>query len=532
MYRFKNKIWLTAALLLTLTACGGGGGGDASVVTQVAKTCAAVTSPGDPLYSEQWHLKNTGSPTGTAGEDTNVESVWNNGICGSGITIAVVDDGLEIGHEDLAANVVAGGSHNYVNETNDPTPPAGSTDSHGTSVAGVAAAVGFNDIGVRGAAHGAELVGYNVTEALNSINEADAAVRGKATVDISNNSWSNQVDDGVLVATTATWSAAIDDGITNGRGGKGINYFWAGGNGKGANDNSNYDGMANYQGVNAVGALDDTGKSTSYSEEGANILISAHAGEFCDTNTITTVDLTGTDGANNAGKSEDGTDDDYTNDSYTQCFNGTSSATPLVAGVAALVLEANPNLTRRDLRLLLAKTARKNDGTDSDWKVNGAGLNINHKYGYGAVDAAAAVTAAPGWTLLAAEKTPESYPGVITTAAIPDGGPGGSAVTNTLKVASSSITQLEFVDIIFASDHTFWGDLILELTSPSGTKSILTRLNQTATGGGDAFTDGFRFGSVRYFDETPIGNWVLSVRDAGLGVDGNITSWSIKLYGR
>jgi proprotein convertase subtilisin/kexin type 2 len=527
MYRFKNKIWLTAALLLTLTACGGGGGGGDA--TPVAKTCAIVTSAGDPLYSDQWHLKNTGSPTGTAGEDTNVESVWNNGICGIGITIAVVDGGLEIGHEDLAANVVAGGSYNYVDKTNDPTPPAGSTDSHGTSVAGVAAAVGFNDIGVRGAAHGAELVGYNVTEALNSINEADAAVRGKATVDISNNSWSNQVDDGVLVATTATWSAAIDDGITNGRGGKGINYFWAGGNGKGANDNSNYDGMANYQGVNAVGALDDTGKSTSYSEEGANILISAHAGEFCDTNTITTVDLTGTDGANNAGKSEDGTDDDYTNDSYTQCFNGTSSATPLVAGVAALVLEANPNLTRRDLRLLLAKTARKNDGTDSDWKVNGAGLNINHKYGYGAVDAAAAVTAAPGWTLLAAEKTPESYLGVITTAAIPDGAP---AVTNTLNVASSSITQLEFVDITFASDHPVWGDLILELTSPSGTKSILTNFNGGDIGKGAAFTAGFRFGSVRHFDETPVGNWVLSVRDAADQDNGNITSWSIKLYGR
>jgi proprotein convertase subtilisin/kexin type 2 len=529
MYRFKNKIWLTAALLLTLTACGGGGGGDASVVTPVAKTCAAVTSPGDPLYSDQWHLKNTGSPTGTAGEDTNVESVWNNGICGIGITIAVVDDGLEIGHEDLAANVVAGGSHNYVDETNDPTPPAGSTDAaHGTSVAGVAAAVGFNNIGVRGVAHGAELVGYNLTEALNSINEADAAVRGKATVDISNNSWSHQEDDGALVATTATWSAAIDDGITNGRGGKGINYFWAGGNGKLDSDNSNYDGMANYQGVNAVGALDDTGKSTSYSEEGANILISAHAGEFCDTNTTTTVDLTGAAGANNAGIF-DGLPDDYANDNYTQCFNGTSSATPLVAGVAALVLQANPNLTRRDLRLLLAKTARKNDGTDSDWKINGAGLNINHKYGYGAVDATAAVTAAPGWTLLAAEKTPESYPGVITTAAIPDNGP---AVTNTLKVVSSGITQLEFVDITFASDHTYWGDLILELTSPSGTKSILTNYNGKATGNGAAFTAGFRFGSVRHFDETPVGNWVLSVRDDANIDTGNITSWSIKLYGR
>ena len=111
---------LFVSSILVLSACGGGGGGGAAPVAAtptpvVVKTCAPVTSPGDPLYSDQWHLKNLGLPTGTAGEDANVESVWSE-FCGLGITIAVIDDGLDIAHEDLAANVVAG-SKNYVNKS-------------------------------------------------------------------------------------------------------------------------------------------------------------------------------------------------------------------------------------------------------------------------------------------------------------------------------------------------------------------------------------------------------------------------------
>lgn len=533
---------------LLLSACGGGGGGTTAPTTPTtptAKACPPVTVPGDPLYSDQWHLKNTGSPTGTASEDVNVESVWNT-LCGSGIIISVVDDGLEIAHEDLAANVLPGGSHNYLNNTNDPSPPPDSIEAHGTSCAGVAAAVGFNGIGVRGAAPGAWLAGYSHADS--SADAADAMVRKAAgfSVDVSNNSY-GAPDDGGLHPSEIIWQAAINDGITNGRGGKGINYFWAGGNGKqdyfdGTNsltslDHSNYDGQANYHGVNAVAALNDDGKQTSYSESGANILISAHAGEFCDTNTITTVDLTGTAGDNNAGNA--GTD--YTNDNYTQCFNGTSSATPLVAGVAALVLQANPNLTRRDMRLLLAKTARKNDPADGDWTVNlSSGLNINHKYGYGVVDAAAAVNAAASWPLLAAEKTPETYSsGPIAIPIIDSTGTNpvfGPAATNEITVASSAITKLEFVAITFASDHAFWGDLEVVLIGPAGTKSILKPQHNnsggTDTSSGPDFTAGWRFGSVRHFDETPVGDWQISVRDGDAGADGNITSWSIKLYGR
>src|SRR5512139_2540494 len=139
------------ALSLLLSTCGGGGGGGDG---------GGGGSTRDPLFVNQWHLLNTGQAGGTAGQDVNVSPVWNAtpGIKGSGVRIAVVDDGLEIAHEDLAANVVAGQSWNYVNSNTDPTHVFASS-AHGTSVGGVAAARDSNGVGGAGAAPRAGLVG-------------------------------------------------------------------------------------------------------------------------------------------------------------------------------------------------------------------------------------------------------------------------------------------------------------------------------------------------------------------------------------
>ena len=107
----------------------------------------------DPLYQYQWHLDNTGQTnfatnSGTSGEDINVDSVIVSGLTGDGVRIAVVDTGLEIAHEDLLDNVVVGGSYNFVDGTTDPTTTATDGD-HGTSVAGIIAAAGWNNKGGR-----------------------------------------------------------------------------------------------------------------------------------------------------------------------------------------------------------------------------------------------------------------------------------------------------------------------------------------------------------------------------------------------
>lgn len=495
----------------------------------------AAVIPNDPLFPDQWHLRNAGQagPSGTpgvAGEDLRVPMAWNSAT-GTGVRIAVVDDGLDIGHEDL--NVVPGKSWDYrVNAYGDPSSDA---SNHGTSCGGLAAARGNNATGVAGVAFNARLVGYNLLAAQNVDYGADAVVKDLAENHIYTNSYGADDGNGLMAPSDQAWRDAIDTGITTGRGGRGAIYTWAAGNGA-PTDRSDYDGSANYRGVMAIGALNDQGRRASYSEPGANILVVAFGGEDCATHQTTTVDVTGAAGYNNGTSSNDPAEPyaDYAgNPNYTRCFNGTSASTPQVAGVAALMLEANPNLGWRDVRAILAKTARRNDPTDADWINNGAGLGVNHNYGFGAVDAAAAVNAARTWQNLPAMKSARN---ALTPAlAIPD---GGATVTSTLTLTGSGISKLEFVELTVDSDHVEAGDLEITLTSPSGTVSTVstTRQCQTpATGAavscGNTLAGGFRFGIVRLMDEPADGSWILSIRDQQAGNAGSLTAWSIGVHG-
>jgi len=485
-------------------------------------------TPNDPLFVDQWHLRNTGQvgPGGVAGksgEDLNVSMAWNYAT-GTGVRIAVVDDGVDIGHEDL--NIVPGKSWDYrVNAYGD---PSSSKSPHGTSCAGLAAAKGHNGIGVTGVAFRSQVVGYNLLSATTGDFGADAVIKDLADNHIYTNSYGSADSNGQMAPSDEAWRDAIDTGTRNGRGGKGAVYTWAAGNGA-PEDRTDYDGQANYQGVLAIGALNTQGERSSYSEPGANLLVMAFGGEFCAQHTTTTLDVSGADGYNNGTSSPD----DYAgNPNYTRCMNGTSAATPQVAGVAALMLETNPNLGWRDVRAILAKTARKNDPGNDDWINNAAGLSVNHNYGYGAVDATAAVAAARTWQNLPAQKTASSTQG--TGGVIAD---NAAALTRTLTLSGTGIAKLEFVDLFVDIDHPEIGDLEIILTSPSGTPSTVSvpRECKDADGKvvtcGSALKGGFRFGIVRLMDEVANGTWRLSVRDATAGNTGSLVNWSIKAYG-
>jgi kexin len=474
----------------------------------------------DPLFTDQWHLTNTGQAGGTVGEDADVGPAWLNGFDGSGVRIAVVDDGLEIGHEDLFWNCPPGESFNYSNQSTDPT-----GGEHGTSVAGVAAAAGGNGLGGRGAAFEAHLVGYNFLQHQTTSSEANSMTRDMAQNWISNNSWGPQ-DIGVPIPSSSTWRQAVTTGLAQGRNGKGIIYLKAAGNGAlpgvDPGDNSNLDGYANYYGVLSIGAVGDDGNKASYSENGANVFVCAPSMGRAN-HAITTVDRTGAAGYNDGAQFGD-----YANANYTNTFNGTSSATPLAAGVVALVLQANPNLTWRDLRLVLAQSARLNDPLDADWTTNGAGYSINHKYGFGVVDADAATTLAQGWTNVGpmlTYSTPTSHPNL----AIPDNDLTG--VTDQIVVAGSGIQHIEFVEIVFdARDHTFIGDLEIVLTAPSTTTSTLAEPHDCPQG--SIPYNNFHFGDVRHLDEPADGTWTLRVRDLAAVDTGTFRTWSLVFRGR
>ncbi|MBF0316661.1 MAG: S8 family serine peptidase [Nitrospirae bacterium] len=462
--------------------------------------------PNDPLFFQQWHIKNTGQGGGRLGADINVSDVWGTYRATPSRTIAVVDNGLEIGHEDLKGNVLSNMSYNYLNKTTDPT-PTNKKDSHGTSCAGVAAARGFNALGVTGVAPAAGLVGYNLLMNFTDDNGFDAMTRGWDEGRIYTSSWGPDDTGDILDAPAPSFVDALRFGTSKGRGGLGNIYTWAGGNGKSDDDNSNNDGYANSRYVFAIGASTNEDKQAYYSEDGANILVVApSSGGTLD---ITTTELT-------------------QNGLYATDFGGTSAVAPMAAGAVALILEANPWLSWRDVRHVLASSARKNDPFDGDWTVNGAGLHVNHKYGFGTIDVSEAVNKARTWTTL----PPETSVTVASTPskAIPDNNVVG--VNDTVSVSGAEDMIVEFAEIYLdAPDHPCFANLDVTLTSPSGTKSVLAAAHPITTCPSEYAFDNWRFGSTRHLGEPATGNWMLHVADRMAGNVGTLKSWTLKLYG-
>ena len=153
------------------------------------------------------------------------------------------------------------------------------------------------------------------------------------------------------------------------------------------------------------------------------------------------------------------------------------------------MLEANENLTWRDVQHIIVHTSRQNDASDSSWNTNGAGHDVSHKYGYGVIDAGAAVALAENWTTVGSESNTTS--GFISiNQAIPDN--TNTPVTDTVTISDS--LQIESVEIIVDIDHTYRSDLEIILTSPSGTESILSEKHSDSN---NDYSD-WMFGSVHH----------------------------------
>ena len=464
----------------------------------------------DPLYGCQWHLNNR------EGEDINIEAVWTEGVTGSGINVAVVDDGMDYLHEDLKANVDKARNHDYTGKGDIYHPYW----HHGTNVAGIISAPDNNGTGVRGVAPRTTVYGYNFLVEPTDMNEADAMARNRDVTAVSNNSW-GPLDGPAFDFATRIWEVAVDGGIREGYGGKGVFYAWAAGNGHLEGDEANLDEYANYYGVTAICAVDDDDTKSSYSETGANLWVCAPS----------------SGGSRGIVTTEN-------SDRYYAHFGGTSAATPIVAGVAALMREANPDLTWRDLKLILAASARKNDLSNPGWEVGahkyGAESNtdryyFNHEYGFGMVDANAAVDLARGWV------SPPPFESSAVESEelnlhVPDAPASGDSTTaeSTLLV-NTSIGFLEFVEINVTLNHDSFRDLGIELVSPTGTVSRLVGPFDTLND--DPYIDfvpvqgKLRFGSARHLGEDPNGEWKLRITDHIPSKSGELTSWSVTFYG-
>lgn len=509
------------------------------IVAAVSRSCRPII---DPLFAEQWSLLNTGQAGATSGEDLNVAGAWNAGLCGGGVRIAVVDDGLEAAHENLLLNVEHGASFDFSSGGADPS--AGGT--RGTAAAGLIGGAG-DSLGMRGAAPRAYLRAYNLLQNRTAANEALAMTRDIANLSIVNNSWGPTDLTGLYASATAAWEDAVTSGLANGRNGRGAIYvFAAGDGGRAVNlateiDDSNLNGYANHYGVFAIGSFGSDGKRAAASEQGANLLVSAPGGSATGGGVITS-DQSGSAGLNSGASATD-----LGNVNYTNAYGGTGAAAALASGAIALILEANPELSWRDVKLILAQSARKNDPADSDWAVNAAGLNINHKYGFGALNAAAAVELARNWTRVGPQLSFQTATDVVGSA-ISDGGPGAAAADNTV-VAGSGIGQIEFVEVEVTFTHPYPGDVRIMLQKGAGTQAILARPRSCRSAANSATivacsptTMTYRLGANRFLGESADGTWTLTLQDmqntASLGgaftINGNGTfsAWRLKFYGR
>jgi subtilisin family serine protease len=263
---------------------------------------------------------------------------------------------------------------------------------------------------------------------------------------------------GNVLPATPSEIAALENGVQNGRGGKGTIYSFAAGNGRLDNANSNNAGHQSSRYVFSVAAIADDGGYSWYSEPGANLLVAAPSNGG--TKGITTTDNMGAYG--------------YDSTDYTNTFGGTSSACPLFSGTVALMLDANPNLSWRDVQHIIAKTADKIDPTNPGWLTNGAGFDFNHDYGFGRLDAEEAVSEALTWNNVSSE-VEANYSSSPNTS-IPDNSATG--ITETILVTQD--IKIETIEIPIQSNHSYYPNLEIKLTSPGGTTAMIAEQRTVA----------------------------------------------------
>ena len=503
-------------------------------------TMPARLLPSDPLFPFQWHLLNTGTvPDSIAGFDINVITVWPD-YTGRGVLVGIMDQGIDPTHPDLV--------HSYRHDLSWDTElnqPGGDVklpdDSHGTPVAGLIAAAAHNGQGGVGVAWNAEVVMYRNTLAegitdpeVLLVYETIARKILESGVDVWNNSWTPSSWPFSLQAFQGRYNEVAKRLTEEGRDGLGVLTIFSAGNNRTEKFDTNDSPSTAMPWTLTIAASSERGDITSYSTAGASVLVTAPGS---DPASIVTTDRQGSDGYN----TQPGAAGDYTNahDAY---FGGTSSASPIAAGVVALMLEANPRLGYRDIQEALVYSSRRATFLDQnlestfngarDW--NGGALLTGHDFGFGHIDAHAAVRLAETWTHTGTATHLVTEQGQVRQQSVSL----GAGETRELSAWFAPAYRVEHMTVSVKLETQALQALTLELISPDGTASTLINRPPVFEPYSETQTPSlalpsaleFTMMTVRNWGESLAGDWTLRLSNADDGAPLTLSDWSLQAY--
>ncbi|XP_038058391.1 proprotein convertase subtilisin/kexin type 5-like isoform X2 [Patiria miniata] len=458
----------------------------------------------DPKYPQQWYMNRKDAP------NMNVEPAWEMGYTGKGIVVSILDDGIDYTHPDLAKNYDPLASCDINSHDDDPMPSANydQTNRHGTRCAGEVAMEAGNNICGVGVAYNASIGGIRMLDdqVTDRVEGSSLAAR-RNHIDIYSASWGPE-DNGMTVDGPGRLAKkAFHDGIKKGRGGKGNIFVWASGNGGRAKDNCGCDGYTNSIYTISVSSTSERGEAPWYLEECASTLATTYSSGSPKEKKVITTDLGGR------------CTDDHT---------GTSASAPLAAGLCALALQSNSNMTWRDMQYVIVMTSHNNSLNDGGWLVNGAGYSFSHRYGFGLMDAGAMVQLARNWINLPEQLSCEIS--LISSSREIKG--RGMLATFTLNTTACENGPIYLEHVQSTVDVTFGsrGALVLTLVSPSGTHSKLLGIRPKDRRKG-SFSS-WPFMSTHFWGERAKGVWTLQVEN-GLpkSNSGQFRGWVLTLCG-
>uniref|UniRef100_A0AAR2KA84 P/Homo B domain-containing protein n=1 Tax=Pygocentrus nattereri TaxID=42514 RepID=A0AAR2KA84_PYGNA len=470
----------------------------------------------DPKWSNMWYI-HCSDKNSRCRSEMNILAAWQRGYTGRNVVVTILDDGIERNHPDLAQNYDQLASYDVNGNDHDPTPRYDSSNEnkHGTRCAGEVAAVANNSHCIVGIAYNARIGGIRMLDGdVTDVVEAKSLGIRPDYIDIYSASWGPDDDGKTVDGPGPLAKQAFEVGIKKGRKGLGSIFVWASGNGGRQGDHCSCDGYTNSIYTISVSSSTENGNKPWYLEVCSSTLATTYSsGEFYDRKIVTT-DL---------------------RQRCTDGHTGTSVSAPMVAGVIALALEANPLITWRDVQHLLVKTSRPVHLKANDWKTNAAGHKVSHLYGFGLVDAEAMVLEAKKWRSVPPQHICTKISDRRTRYIRPDQKLNASmSSTGCSEQPEQQVVFLEHVVVRVLIVHPRRGDLEISLISPSGTRSQLLAKRLF-----DNSNEGFRnweFMTVHCWGERAEGTWTLEISDSpsqlrNPEVLGKLKEWTLILYG-